>query len=572
MKKIKYILIAAIICLFSITATPPTIAAENDDIGAITETTTLQQLNSNLEKQLKYWLTTPQMPKEIEYVTHYKGTEMLPEITASLQKKFTALKKENLLFMITYDDIKVTKPTPLGTYYKISISLHTIDNMDVDFYAKKIVPQLVDDTMNDFDKVRILNDYVVLMTKYSFDGFNPYSPASIITLGSGVCNAYTLFLNALLLEAGIESKVLIGYVNIGHAWNLVKVEDRWYHVDSTWNDGDNLGGERTTNVDYSYFLKSTDYILQSRTITTKYTEQVASDFPVQFDRYVINDYVFYTKWYSDEKRNYYEHLYKKSIKNVDEPEIQLNGLDDPTEGVKQYFITSEAIYYEDYYGRYWELLHTGEKKKIAQGEYDYEVKGGKLYSRDGYIKDVRGQMASIVPMPTYDKLPKLTDYALYSLQSNLLTKRYYTKALQNKNQAEYVKGLYDVLSKQLQQQVTYEEIQAFNTIMKAHKMNDAVIKREAYYITDPRKQWKITFSKAVKNTPENLEKVYILNAKGEKIAATVSVKEKQVFIQPNEPLLYDETYELVVEAGIANTQDVAMKAAQTVKFSLYELY
>ena len=571
MEKMKYILIAAMIILFSLTATTPIAADENEDIGAITETNTLQRLNQTLEKQLKYWINAPQMPETVEFVTHYKGTQSQEEITLSLHKKFDALKKENPLLMITYKNITVTKATPLGSYYKISISIHRVDHRDVAFYAKKVVPQLIDENMSDFEKVRILNDYVVLMTAYSFDGFDPYSPASIITLGSGVCNAYALLLNALLVEADIESKVLIGSVlNVGHAWNLVKVDNEWYHVDPTWNDGSNNGG-RSTRFDYDYLLKSAEYILQSRTITTEYTEQSKNDYPVQYGNIVANDYVFYTKEQMGEYSSVYYHLYKKSIKNVDEPEIQLTGIDNPEESVGDYFVTTEAIYYEDNYGQYWELLHTGVKKKIAQSQYNYEVKDGKLYSRDGYIKDVLGQVASFVPMPTYEKLPKLTDYTLYSLQSNLLTKGYYTNALQSRVQAGYVKGLYDALTSELQQQVTFEEIQKFNSIMKAHKMYEAVIKRDHYYITDPQKQWKITFSKPVKNMSENLEKVYIVNDQGEKIATTVSVKENQLFIQPDKRLSFEQSYELVVEAGIVNTQDVSMKNAEVIKFSLYDL-
>lgn len=59
----------------------------------------------------------------------------------------------------------------------------------------------------------------------------------------------------LLLEAaGVEARYISGEAGDElHAWNLVKLDGEWYHLDTTWNDPvPNQPGK----VRYDYFLAS----------------------------------------------------------------------------------------------------------------------------------------------------------------------------------------------------------------------------------------------------------------------------------------------------------------------------
>jgi transglutaminase/protease-like cytokinesis protein 3 len=40
-------------------------------------------------------------------------------------------------------------------------------------------------------------------------------------------------------DVGLDCYIVIGEVigGGGHAWNLVKIDGQWYHLDTTWNDG-----------------------------------------------------------------------------------------------------------------------------------------------------------------------------------------------------------------------------------------------------------------------------------------------------------------------------------------------
>ena len=60
-----------------------------------------------------------------------------------------------------------------------------------------------------------------------------YSAYGCLVKGKAVCEGYSLAFNAIMLELGIPTKRMSGG---GHAWNMVKIGNRWYHVDVTWND------------------------------------------------------------------------------------------------------------------------------------------------------------------------------------------------------------------------------------------------------------------------------------------------------------------------------------------------
>ena len=65
----------------------------------------------------------------------------------------------------------------------------------------------------------------------------------------GVCEGYARAFNLLLHEAGIESC----YVrSSSHAWNIVNIGGHYFHIDTTWDDDDNVG----TGINYNWFLKN----------------------------------------------------------------------------------------------------------------------------------------------------------------------------------------------------------------------------------------------------------------------------------------------------------------------------
>ena len=121
---------------------------------------------------------------------------------------------------------------------------------------------------SDYDKVKYIHDWIVNKTKYAYDqyksgnyelqnGLNVYSPISIFKYGIAICQGYAETFELLAKEVGLKSQLISGEANNssgwgGHAWNLVEIDGRLYHIDTTWDDPVSSSGRDMLR--YKYFL------------------------------------------------------------------------------------------------------------------------------------------------------------------------------------------------------------------------------------------------------------------------------------------------------------------------------
>lgn len=103
---------------------------------------------------------------------------------------------------------------------------------------------------NDFDKLLYLHDYFIENYRYDYT-YTIRDAYTFFTQKTGVCQAYMLALIATAGELGIES-IPVTSTPMKHAWNLVKLDGEWYHIDITWDDSVSL----PSHTSYTYFLQS----------------------------------------------------------------------------------------------------------------------------------------------------------------------------------------------------------------------------------------------------------------------------------------------------------------------------
>lgn len=103
---------------------------------------------------------------------------------------------------------------------------------------------------SDFDKLLYLHDYFVANFTYDYN-YQIRDAYNFFLEKEGVCQAYMLALIATANACGIES-VPVTSTPMKHAWNLVKLDGKWYHVDLTWDDSVSL----PSMTSYRYFLQS----------------------------------------------------------------------------------------------------------------------------------------------------------------------------------------------------------------------------------------------------------------------------------------------------------------------------
>ena len=79
---------------------------------------------------------------------------------------------------------------------------------------------------------------------------------SALVRRKAVCEGYAMAYRLLLNAAGIVSDVSIDRRG-KHVWNYVRIHDRWYHVDVTWDDPVYVGPvQRRRRISHRHFLMS----------------------------------------------------------------------------------------------------------------------------------------------------------------------------------------------------------------------------------------------------------------------------------------------------------------------------
>lgn len=149
---------------------------------------------------------------------------------------------------------------------------------------------------NDIEKMRYIHDYLVDTIEYDqkFVEKNIYNIYGALVSKTCVCEGYAKASQYLLNEAGLENIIITGTATNSdgktenHAWNYVNIDEKWYAIDTTWDDPIIVGGGKLTNtIRYRYFLKGSSTMNKNHFISTKFTSD-GQDF--EFPELSITDY------------------------------------------------------------------------------------------------------------------------------------------------------------------------------------------------------------------------------------------------------------------------------------------
>jgi len=126
--------------------------------------------------------------------------------------------------------------------------------------AARIADDIIEPGMSERDMAKAVHDFVIEKVVYDETG-SRFGPGQALE-GSAVCQGYALLTAGLFDEAGLENMLVLGP---DHAWNLVKVDGVWRHVDTVWDDPVIVGtdGRRIydgpdTEILYEAFLRTDD--------------------------------------------------------------------------------------------------------------------------------------------------------------------------------------------------------------------------------------------------------------------------------------------------------------------------
>ena len=153
------------------------------------------------------------------------------------------------------DDGNLTGADIVIEYYFDELQSAELDEM-----VEWILSQIILPEMSEYDKVKAVHDYVVnnseyLNIIYSFDE-HIFTAYGALVNGKAGCQGYAEAVALLLNRAGVQAFVVSGEAYSynswdNHAWNIVRIDGRYYHLDAAFDDP--LTSDGLPALRYDYF-------------------------------------------------------------------------------------------------------------------------------------------------------------------------------------------------------------------------------------------------------------------------------------------------------------------------------
>lgn len=140
-----------------------------------------------------------------------------------------------------------------------------------------------------YETVKAVYEYMV--ENCTYDALNlDQSMYSVMVNRSGVCASFAKTFEFIMQCLGIPCTVVNGRLlrsegnlstTLGHQWNIIKLNDNWYHVDITSALSVSEGGR----IDYRFLCASTDDMLRTHQIDNTVPVPRCNDLSLEFYRY-----------------------------------------------------------------------------------------------------------------------------------------------------------------------------------------------------------------------------------------------------------------------------------------------
>jgi len=161
----------------------------------------------------------------------------------------------------SFDTITFDFDGNIGLEIKYKKIYNEDEIIQIEKFVDGFINDYITDNMSDLEKIKTVHDYIIKNTKYDNlktidildDTYKSNTAYGVLFEGYGICSGYSDALAIFLYKLGFTNYKIS---NDKHIWNLVLLNDKWYHIDLTWDDPVYINSDKQT-IEYDYFLKTT---------------------------------------------------------------------------------------------------------------------------------------------------------------------------------------------------------------------------------------------------------------------------------------------------------------------------
>lgn len=226
-----------------------------------------------------------------------------------------------------------------------------------------VLDQIISNTknMNEFDTELYIHDQICGMsTYYKYNNINDvpeecHSIYGCLISKKAVCDGLSKAFMLALNKAGIESIIVTGNLQEqAHAWNMVKLDDEWYHVDITSNKS--IKSDGNEKIIHSYFNITDTQIKTTNSLDMEGKLPIANstkyNYYIQTDKFIKSSDNFSTKFSKildeNENKELIEFAVDKNVRSV--PDKMVNTFQD--------YKYKKYVNYNDNKFNYYNVLNT----------------------------------------------------------------------------------------------------------------------------------------------------------------------------------------------------------------------
>lgn len=167
---------------------------------------------------------------------------------------------------------KLEKITVTGTYTMDKKTIQKAQD-EINAYVEKCINGYTGGS-NDYKKVKYVYEYLIKNNEYDLIAPNNQNILSIVEEGRTVCQGYAKMTQYILNKMGVFCTLCEGMVkgSESHVWDIVKINNAYYHVDTTWGDASyNLASDSNPDleipeVNYDYLCVMDEEIKETHVI------------------------------------------------------------------------------------------------------------------------------------------------------------------------------------------------------------------------------------------------------------------------------------------------------------------